>query len=169
MGGMGGFSGLVDKWGMNNSVSNLGTEAGEFDSGCATGLQVAGAALGVAGNAAMLVIPGGEEAKGAEIGGNFVYRALDESGNVLYVGMTNDLKRRAAEQAADKGIDIEAIDGLENLSRYDARAAEQALIEYHGLPNLLNKINSIATSNPIYEGAIARGQQLLNQVGYPGL
>jgi hypothetical protein len=69
MGGMGGLSGLADKWVMNNSVSNLATEAGKYDSGCASGMQLAGAALGVAGNAAMLVIPGGEEAKGAELAG----------------------------------------------------------------------------------------------------
>ena len=41
---------------------------------------------------------------------------------------------------------------MKNLSREDARAVEQALIEIHGLSKnggtLMNRINSIARSNP---------------------
>jgi len=53
---------------------------------------------------------------------------------------------------ATKGIQVEKI--LGRLSRGDARAVEQALIEIHGLGKnggtLLNKINSVAASNPAY-------------------
>ena len=44
------------------------------------------------------------------------------------------------------------------------------LIETHGLVTkggtLLNKINSIASTNPIYAQSIQRGMQILKQVGY---
>ena len=46
------------------------------------------------------------------------------------------------------------------------------LIEYHGLGKsggtLLNKINSIAKTNPVYAQSLRRGRELLKQVGYPG-
>jgi hypothetical protein len=53
---------------------------------------------------------------------------------------------------------------FENLSRSDARAVEQVLIEEYSLNNLLNIINSIARTNPIYEESIARGKEILNQI-----
>lgn len=56
------------------------------------------------------------------------------------------------------------------LSRSDARAVEQTLIEIHGLGKnggtLLNQINSIATSNPAYASQLQRGYQLLQSIGY---
>lgn len=80
------------------------------------------------------------------------YTSTNSAGDVNYVGITNNIERRAAEQLASKGISINPIDGLENLSRSDARAVEQVLIEENGGPGggqLLNKINSIARSNPV--------------------
>ncbi len=62
-GGMGGLSNLADQGLMNGSVGNLGTVAGEHDSGCVSNWELAKAGLNVAGNAAMLVIPGGGEAE----------------------------------------------------------------------------------------------------------
>jgi hypothetical protein len=56
------------------------------------------------------------------------------------------------------------------LSRSDARAVEQALIEIHGLGKnggtLLNHINSIASSNPAYADQLRRGYELLRTIGY---
>lgn len=100
-----------------------------------------------------------------------VYTSIDTIGGVdsiNYVGITNDIERRAAEHLASKGIVIQEIPGLSNLSRADAHAVEQVLIEANGGPNgqLLNRINSIATSNPIYETSIARGTEILESVGY---
>jgi hypothetical protein len=86
------------------------------------------------------------------------------------VGITYNIARRAAEQPADKDIDISSIDGLEDLSRADARSVEQVLIEEYGGPKggqLINQINSIATSNPVYSQSIQRGCELLAAVGYP--
>jgi len=101
-----------------------------------------------------------------------VYRAVGAAGEALYVGITNNLERRAAEQLASKGISIDAIPGLSNIARSEARAVEQVLIENHGLPSsggtLMNKINSISSANPIYNAAKQQGAELLKQIGYPG-
>lgn len=104
---------------------------------------------------------------------NTVYQALDEEGNVIYVGITNNFIRRAGEQLRLKDITIRQIDGLVGLVRSDARAAEQALIESFGLSknggSLINQINSIARSNPSFSAAFQRGNDLLRQAGYTGL
>ena len=59
---------------------------------------------------------------------------------------------------------------MENLSRSDTCAVEQALIEIHKLGKdggtLLNKINSIAKSNPQYAAQLERGYELLRSIGY---
>ncbi len=106
------------------------------------------------------------------IGENLVYRSVNAVGQVNYIGITGNLERRAAEQLAGKGIIIQAIPGLQNLSRADVRAVEQALIEYHGLSGnggtLLNLINSISPDNPIYPQAIEQAIELLRQAGCPG-
>lgn len=58
---------------------------------------------------------------------------------------------------------------MTGLTRADARAVEQALIEIHGLGRnggtLLNQINSIATSNPTYAQQLERGYELLRTAG----
>ena len=103
----------------------------------------------------------------AEAGTNAVYHSV-ESGVTRYVGITNNLARRAAEHLARKGINIEPL--MQGLSRADARAVEQALIEIHGLGRnggtLLNKINSIARTNPNYASQLERGFELLESIGY---
>lgn len=85
-----------------------------------------------------------------------------------YVEITNDLARRDAEHLASKGIQIEKV--LGGLSRDAARGVEQALIEIHGLDKnggtLLNRINSIARTNPSYAGLVRRGYEILQSIGY---
>jgi hypothetical protein len=92
------------------------------------------------------------------------------TGDVQYVGITDDLARRSAEQLRQKGLHIERF--MENLSRDDARAVEQALIEIHGLSKnggtLMNRINSIDRSNSKYAAALRRGLELLESMGYTG-
>ncbi|NMC34788.1 MAG: hypothetical protein GYA36_20385 [Veillonellaceae bacterium] len=101
-------------------------------------------------------------------GVNSVYRSVDAAGNVQYVGITNNMARRAAAHLREKGIHIEEL--LGNLSRSDARAVEQALIEIHHLgkhgETLINKINSIAPTNPAYADLLKRGLDLLKSIGY---
>lgn len=103
-----------------------------------------------------------------ETGANVVYRSVDAAGRVNYVGITNSLARRAAEHLRTKGIQIERVMG--GLSRGDARAVEQALIEIHRLGRnggtLLNRINSISPNNPAYAAQLQRGYDLLRSIGY---
>ena len=105
-------------------------------------------------------------------GGITVYRAMDAAGRVIYVGITNSIVRRGGEQLRNLGIRIQAIPGLKNLNRIQARGVEQALINLHGLEKnggtLLNKINSIATQNPVYESMVQYGNEMLKNVNYPG-
>ena len=97
-----------------------------------------------------------------------MYRAW-KTGDVIYVGMTTSFEDRAAATSQKmKLIPLRADGSVESRSR----AAEQVLIETHGLERfggtLINKINSIAKSNPIYRQPIARGAELLRIAGYPG-
>lgn len=100
-------------------------------------------------------------------GGNVVYHAV-ENGVTKYVGITNNFARRQAEHLAAKGLRIKPL--MEGLSRTDARAVEQALIEINKLGknggSLLNKINSIAKNNPKYGQQLERGYGLLKSIGY---
>ena len=63
----------------------------------------------------------------------------------------------------------EPIEGLTNLTKYDAKAVEQVLIEMNGLEKnggtLMNKINSIAKTNPEYAESLKRGVEILQEAG----
>ncbi|MGH7471588.1 MAG: RHS repeat domain-containing protein, partial [Longimicrobiales bacterium] len=100
-----------------------------------------------------------------------VYSAV-ENGRTIYVGITNNLAARAAAHFAQKSIRIRALPGLSDLPRADARAVEQVMIEFHRLGKsggtLINRINSIAQSNPAYADALNRGRELLLRAGYEG-
>ena len=100
-----------------------------------------------------------------------MYRSVNAAGETQYVGITKSLEARAAAHLREKGIGIRKIPGLSDLSRADARAVEQVLIEHHGLGKsggtLLSKINSIAESNPAYGAALKHGAELLHGAGYP--
>ena len=106
----------------------------------------------------------------AAVKGNvFVYRFVDAAGDVRYVGITNDLARRGAEHLRQSGITIDPIPGLSNLTRTDARAVEQVLIEAYGGAGgsqLRNKINSIAKGGSFYDQSIVRGCALLFAAKY---
>lgn len=106
-------------------------------------------------------------ARGTDGEVNSVYISRSK-GKVNYAGITNEFARRAAEQLRQRGFRIERL--LKNLSREDARAVEQALIEIHGLEknggSLLNRINSIARSNPRFAALLRRGMDLLESIGY---
>jgi RHS repeat-associated protein len=90
-----------------------------------------------------------------------VYQYI-EDGVVKYYGMTSDFFRRAGQHLNSRGWTIEKIPGLfNNLSKFDAHAVEQTLIEQAGIENLENIRNGIAASNPIYGDAIQRGNDIL--------
>ncbi|ELM3645112.1 RHS repeat-associated core domain-containing protein [Flavobacterium psychrophilum] len=98
---------------------------------------------------------------------NIVYHSI-EGGITKYVGITNNFARREAEHLAKKGIKIEPL--MQGLTRTDARAVEQALIEINGLSKnggtLKNIINSISKLNPKYSQQLERGYELLKSIGY---
>ena len=98
---------------------------------------------------------------------NTVYLAVKD-GFGHYAGITNNIARRTAEHLSQRGFQIQPL--LENLSREDARAVEQALIVIHGLEKnggtLINKINSISPTNANYKQALERGYELLKSIGY---
>lgn len=155
-----GFTSLVD----NLRQGNYGSAAID-----------AGGLLLDAGAAAVPFLPGGVATaiKGARAvdKATVVYQSVKTGENaVQYVGITNNLSRRALEHLAEKGIQIEQIQKLGQLSRADARAVEQALIEIHKLGKeggtLLNKINSISHTNPQYADRLKRGLELLEESGY---
>ena len=95
---------------------------------------------------------------------------MDEAGNVNYVGITNDVERRAGEQFRGKGINIEEIPGLNKLSRPTARAVEQVLLNRYGFlrsgGQLLNAANSVGKANPLLGAALECGRALLAAAGY---
>jgi filamentous hemagglutinin len=49
------------------------------------------------------------------------------------VGIGDDIVKRSQAYLREKGVTIDRIEGLQNLSRADARAVEQTLIDYRGL------------------------------------
>ena len=178
------FRSLVDAWMIQNSMAK-GTQYMFSYADEATQAAInlirkkGGKILSVKGN--VIVHTGGElstdemaEALGrgkTKWENNSAYQSIDDaSGNVNYVGITNNVERRAAEHLRGRGIRIRPIQGLQKLSRSEAKAVEQVLIELHGLENhgvsLLNKINSIAKSNPKYADALMRGREILKELGY---
>ena len=83
---------------------------------------------------------------------------------VTYVGRTNNISRRAAEHAMNgKGVVPQEV--ARKLTLEQARGLEQALINKYGMikngGTLINKINSIAATNPIYAKAVAWGKRYL--------
>lgn len=106
-------------------------------------------------------------------GGVSVYVGKDAQGVIRYIGQSVNVARRAGEHARNMPhIRIEAVHGLERLTRAQARSVEQVLIEYYGLGKnggqLINKINSIAKTNPAYGNAMREGVRILRKIGYPG-
>lgn len=110
----------------------------------------------------------------ASIGGKTCVYNCVVDGVTRYVGITDDIVKRGQAHIREKGIVIEGVPGLQNLSRADARAVEQTLISYHGLGKdggtLINKINSISSvkNQTKYEQGLIRGAELLKKAGYEG-
>jgi len=124
-----------------------------------------GGLISKAGSKAVVKTTGKEMAE--EIGESIVYLAY-KNGKPVYVGITDNFKRRAYEQFKGKGIEIEEF--IVKLSREDARAVEQVLIERYGLQkhggSLMNRINSISNKNPIYARSLLKRKRILDKNGY---
>jgi hypothetical protein len=127
--------------------------------------------VGAAGAIKVLGAGGAEASAVVNTGKVAVYQSLGANGRVNYVGVTNDLVRRNVQHLRKGGaIQGQAIPGLTNLSRVDARAVEQALISGYGPGKnggqLLNKINSIRKTRPEYAKLLQRGYDLLKKSDY---
>ncbi len=101
-----------------------------------------------------------------------VYRSIGPDGRVNYVGMTyvDQFKVRSRAHKRQKGIDIEPIPGLNNLTRQEAHAAEEALIVRYRMRKeggtLLNQRHSISPRRGDYEPLLQLGRAILRSVGY---
>jgi len=102
-------------------------------------------------------------ATGILVHNNYVYEGWKNGKR--YVGITNNLTRRG-KQHAKLGRRIAGLDHLDNLTRREARAVEQVLINRYGLGNLDNKINSVGINNPWYDEAIGIGNSILDGLGF---
>jgi hypothetical protein len=104
----------------------------------------------------------------AETANMYVYRSVRPDGTVQYVGITNNFGRRMAEHA--RGPVGQIVEIMSGLTKKDAHAVEQALIEIHGLGKnggtLMNRINSIAPSRADYAQQVERGLEVLREQGY---
>jgi RHS repeat-associated protein len=80
--------GWIDHWVFNDSVNNFGTTVGEADAGCATLTDELLAGGKVAGYGALLFVPGGEEARGAEIGEELGANVLEDAAKGCFVAGT---------------------------------------------------------------------------------
>ncbi|MCD4754140.1 MAG: hypothetical protein K8R40_13805 [Anaerolineaceae bacterium] len=158
-------SSYLTTWGGAHGLLGLGTgmlACSAIGPSCITAAETL---LGIGTAAAGAVGDPTYEIQAINTGTNVVYRLL-ENGVTKYIGITNDFSRRQAEHLAQRGWLIERIPGLNNLIRTDTHAVEQVLIDLYELPNLYNKINSIAASNPIYLEAIQRGEEILRAIGF---
>lgn len=116
------------------------------------------AAASALGNAATSA--GTNAAKSA--GNYFVYQGT-RSGGKLYIGITRNWAARSAWHWAARGRTITPI--ASGLTYQEARGAEQLLIDYHGLGNLDNLINSISFSNPNFQSYVTQGLYALQGQG----
>ncbi|GIV67075.1 MAG: hypothetical protein KatS3mg047_1468 [Bellilinea sp.] len=145
--------------------AGVGTLLGTGLGAGAAGIYPLLAHLGTATTLTTTLSADGDPTNEVRTGVYTVYQVV-QNGVTKYVGITNDFVRRAGEHLRTRSWVIEPLQGLEHLSRADARAVEQVLIEKYGLANLYNQINSISPNNPIYHDAISRGLEILRIIGH---
>ncbi|MGH3713347.1 MAG: RHS repeat-associated core domain-containing protein [Micromonosporaceae bacterium] len=93
----------------------------------------------------------------------YVYFGLDKSGKAVYVGITNNVARRAAEHARS-GKGFARLQSLAKpVTRGEARAIEQALIKRN--PHFQNKVNSISPNHEYQRRAVEWGEGWLRANG----
>jgi hypothetical protein len=143
------------------------------------GMHLAGAAGGtillweafVPGSMSCIGNPACQE-KAISTGSNTVYRVV-QNGKTIYVGISKNFEQRATYWWNENMWKIEPLPNLkENLSRFDAHAVEQVLIEYYKFASqggtLVNQRNSIYPAREIYPIAIQRGNDILQMIGFLG-
>ncbi len=117
---------------------------------------------------AISVPPGGSKAARGTVA---VYQIVDRAtADVLYVGITSRIPQRIAEHAVRFfGADLKVV--LPNLTRTQARAVEQVLIEHYGRwwfggrGTLYNMYNSIRPGSRLYQEVVPWGRALARSRG----
>ncbi len=96
---------------------------------------------------------------------NTVYRLRnDNSGQIVYVGRTTNLKARAEQHRKTKpGNTLEII--ASNLTRKEARGMEQIYMIEYNTRSFLNKINGISPNNKKIKIYMEAGRQIINYLG----
>jgi hypothetical protein len=127
---------------------------------------ISGSSLADAGAVAAGEIAAGEElaqVASSTVANNGPYTVYQGIRNgKLYIGIT----RSYAARAAAHGLIGRTIAPLvEGLTYQEARGAEQLLIDYYGLGNLENIINSIAFTNPNFANYVTQGLEVLQRAG----
>ena len=149
-----------------NIAWQLYRNGGKF--GCIDGWEVASWALAGAGlgqlSGTIAALRGGTVLLGSG-GGITPYIGINLLTGETYIGITNNIIRRGVEHLHNNIAITPVSSLLKNLSRYEAKAVEQALINRTGLGNLLNKINSISPGSAGYSAAIQLGEGLLKAAG----
>lgn len=94
----------------------------------------------------------------------YVYRGKNDSGEVVYIGITNDIKTRDYQHSSkNRPFKIEQYEELTDLTEGDARTIEQLLINEYGIDNLENKSNSISNKRKLYEPAVEHAREKLKE------
>ncbi|WP_152990782.1 RHS repeat-associated core domain-containing protein [Sphaerimonospora mesophila] len=94
---------------------------------------------------------------------HFVYLGYDQSGRVIYVGITNNLKRRIGEHGG-RFASIRPL--AKNLTRGQARAIEEAVIvrnKARGVSMLHNRIHSIDQRKIYYKRMLQWGEMWIRK------
>ena len=79
-GGCGGLTNISDKFFFGGSIGNFGTVTGQHDAGCVSAANMAWAGTQVIGNIAINFVPGGGEAKAAEVGIELAVHGAEDVG-----------------------------------------------------------------------------------------
>lgn len=115
---------------------------------------------------AIVVASAGNPAVGAAAVAVYVARSA-VTGQIIYVGITSRFAQRAIEHMGRFSID--KVMGLEKLTRPQARAVEQFVIEKLGLQKvggqLENMINSISPTRANFHSAVEEGRRLWEAAG----
>jgi hypothetical protein len=111
-----------------------------------------GGAAAAAKGAGSGLVKGGAKGGVKAAGKHSVYHGLDAAGKVKYVGITGRqpairFAEHAASGTAKSTLRYRVVDGATGLTEIQARVWEQMLINQHGLSNLHNIRNSIASKH----------------------
>lgn len=95
-----------------------------------------------------------------------VYKLVDKSGKVQYVGRTINVtaREKAHNTLGSKTVGLDFIPIKSGLNYYQARGLEQIAILEYNTKNYLNSINGIGPNNKNFNTFMAAGRQFAHYV-----